>query len=171
MGFLNLMGDRLKPKEVNDVLESLTNAVIELNNNVASLQTPTASNVTYSNVSSGLTADDVQDAIDELNGDITNIDFKTLTGVTPSTDVSDVTLKIAELPHGYIISGSFTLGANKSVNDELISGISFNGGGAFSCACPYSSSGILLFLNGKIKTNSALSSNSNAYYFNGVVLK
>lgn len=60
------MGNKLKPKEVNEVLEELTNAVVELNNNMSNFQTPTASNVTYDNTTSGLTADDVQDAIDEV---------------------------------------------------------------------------------------------------------
>ena len=66
MSFLNLMGNKLKPKEVNEVLEELTNAIEQLNNIVSSLQTPPASSVTYNNTSSGLTADDVQSAIDEI---------------------------------------------------------------------------------------------------------
>ena len=66
MSFLNLMGNKLKPKEVNEVLEELTNAIAQLNNIVSSLQTPSASSVTYDNTSSGLTADDVQSAIDEV---------------------------------------------------------------------------------------------------------
>ena len=42
-----------------------------------------ASDVSYDNTVSGLTADDVQEAIDELNADITTINAKTLSFGTP----------------------------------------------------------------------------------------
>ena len=56
MSFLNLMRNKLKPKEVNDALMNFTN--------------PPAEDVTYDNDTSGLTATDVQSAIDELNTSI-----------------------------------------------------------------------------------------------------
>lgn len=62
MSYLNLMGNKLKPKEVNDALESLTNG------------TPTpepteisADDVEYDNTTSHLSATNVQSAIDEIN--------------------------------------------------------------------------------------------------------
>lgn len=54
MSFLNLMRNRLKPKEVNEALENMT--------------TPPADDVSYDNSDSGLTATDVQGAIDEIAG-------------------------------------------------------------------------------------------------------
>lgn len=59
MSYLNLMGTTLKPKEVNDALESLTKSIntpIEIN----------ADDVEYDNTTSHLSATDVQGAIDEI---------------------------------------------------------------------------------------------------------
>lgn len=130
-----------------------------------------ASGISYDNTKSGLTAEDVQDAIDELSGNITGLSSFDLVSVIAGTNVTDAFAKVLELANAYIISGGFTLTGNISANDAIISGINFNGGGSLMCSCPYSSSGILTFLNGTIRSNAGLSSNANPYYFNGIVLK
>ena len=59
MSYLNLMGTTLKPKEVNDTLESLTNSIntpIEIKSD----------DVEYDNTTSHLSATNVQSAIDEI---------------------------------------------------------------------------------------------------------
>ena len=107
MSVLNLMGNKLKPKEVNEVLEELTNAV-------SSLQTPTASSVTYSNTSSGLTADNVQTAIDELNS--TKLNFGELTAFTKSDEVVTGTYPVNK----YFICTIYQNGANGAVTTNLL---------------------------------------------------
>lgn len=82
MSYLNLMGNKLKPKEVNDALESLTNGT----------PTPTpapieisADDVEYDNTTSHLSATNVQSAIDEINTTVNAIpviDRVTYTGDT-----------------------------------------------------------------------------------------
>lgn len=58
MSFLNLMRNKLKPKEVNDALENMS--------------VPPAEDISYDNSDSGLTATNVQAAIDEVNEKLKN---------------------------------------------------------------------------------------------------
>ena len=59
MSYLNLMQNKLKPKEVNDALENGINAH-------ESTASATAQATSYDNTLSGLTANNVQSAIDEV---------------------------------------------------------------------------------------------------------
>lgn len=68
MSFLNLMRNKLKPKDVNNALMNITN--------------PPAEDISYDNTTSGLTADDVQSAIDETNTKISDITFGTVASIT-----------------------------------------------------------------------------------------
>lgn len=76
MSFLNLMGDSLKPKEVNDALESI------MTSQSSEPATVTASDVGYINTSSHLTATNVQSAIDETVTNINGIKFDTVASIT-----------------------------------------------------------------------------------------
>lgn len=123
-------------------------------NAIDALGTPTASDVSYDNTVSGLTATDVQDAIDEVNGNIpSNSDFS-LSGLsdtdinTPSSGqvlsydggkwknknaeykVGD-TVNIAGVFSGFLTSSSkeitFSIPFNKPINSSVV-GITFSGG-------------------------------------------
>lgn len=72
MAFLNLMENKLKPKEVNDALSAVDTSIYDINeeiknikNSIASIDD--ASEITYDNTTSGLSATNVQSAIDEVD--------------------------------------------------------------------------------------------------------
>lgn len=66
MEYLNLMKDQLKPKEVSETLENVINAL-------ENITRPTAEMTSYNNTTSGLSANNVQSAIDEIKGKIDNL--------------------------------------------------------------------------------------------------
>lgn len=85
MSYLNLMGNKLKPKEVNDALESIPNGTT----------TPTetsAVDVGYNNATSHLSATNVQSAIDELKTLIPTITTTTVEVTTNENGVATLTL-------------------------------------------------------------------------------
>lgn len=84
MSYLNLMGNKLKPKEVNDALESLTNGTpIEIS----------AGDVEYDNTTSHLSATNVQSAIDEINTTVNAIPvIKTTTRTGTTTNAGKLNI-------------------------------------------------------------------------------
>lgn len=79
MSYLNLMGNKLKTKEVNDALTEL---------NALSPETPTtvnASDVSYNNATSHLLATNAQTAIDEVNARVNANTLNVAGGVTVDT--------------------------------------------------------------------------------------
>ena len=78
MSFLNLMRNKLKPKDVNDALMNFTN--------------PPAEDITYDNTTSGLSATDVQSAIDETKSLIPIITTDTVEVTTNADGVATLTL-------------------------------------------------------------------------------
>ena len=55
-----------------EIVSKLNTLLTKMDNLAAAFQ-PTASGIVYSNTTSGLTGDDVQEAIDEIAGDTTEI--------------------------------------------------------------------------------------------------
>lgn len=97
MSFLNLMQDKLKPKEVNDALLKLSEDVIDLDNKITS--SDDASEISYNNTTSGLSATNVQSAIDEIST-ATGIEYdNTISGLT----ADDVQGAIDELSSDKIV--------------------------------------------------------------------
>lgn len=82
MSYLNLMRNKLKPKDVNDALIVAQSAIDEINATLESIETPDAGDVSYDNTTSHLTADDVQSAIDEINTNVNAISFDTVATIT-----------------------------------------------------------------------------------------
>ena len=78
MEYLNLMRNKLKPKEVNDALEN-----VNTTNASGSTTSPTAETTSYDNTSSGLTATNVQSAIDEV---VDELETKTAT-IVPKVSI------------------------------------------------------------------------------------
>lgn len=75
MAFLNLMENKLKPKEVNDALSAVDTSIYDINeeiknikNSIASIDD--ASEISYDNTTSGLSATNVQSAIDEVTSKV-----------------------------------------------------------------------------------------------------
>ena len=66
--FLNLMGNKLKPNEVNDALSEILESIQALDKKFETVND--ASEISYSNTTSGLSATNVQGAIDEVVTDI-----------------------------------------------------------------------------------------------------
>ena len=71
--------------------QDLSGAVNELNTAIGAITVPTAAEVTYNNTASGLTADDVQEAIDEIDGKIASHDFGAVVDLSSYTSDAYVT--------------------------------------------------------------------------------
>lgn len=54
----------------------------KINQLEAAIETPEADNIQYDNTTSGLTADNVQEAIDEINTNVKSISFDTIASIT-----------------------------------------------------------------------------------------
>ena len=87
-------------------IDSKLNSLLGKMDNLAAAFQPNASGIVYSNSTSGLTGDDVQEAIDEVAADITEIN-------TNLTDLNGKTVKTTE------ISKSVTLNANSAVSTTI----------------------------------------------------
>ncbi len=85
----------------------------------------TATNVSYDNTSSGLTADDVQEAIDELDAGIKSIDTRTIYSKTETVigkwiDDRDVYRKCVVLDSAVSVSNSTFTSTGMTINDADI---------------------------------------------------
>lgn len=85
-----------------------TNVATELQG----LSAPSASDVSYDNTSSGMTADDVQEAIDELKSDLTNKVEVTVTGDSQTIAAdSDYSVNVPNCTIAYAVLSSATVSA------------------------------------------------------------
>lgn len=84
-------------------IDSKLNSLLGKMDNLAEAFQPNASGIVYSNTTSGLTGDDVQEAIDEVAGDITEI----------NTNLSHKTPYIN--PTQTVIDDTFTSGTSKEI--------------------------------------------------------